>query len=115
MTIEGKEMGTTNEETATTKKSKKGFIGWILGIFTAIGGFFAYLFVSKRRIGSNLSNIGKGFDNTREQLDSTQRAIQGATTDTAELGKSINDCEQRVNECEDILKRVREQGQKSTK
>ena len=97
------------------EKNKKGLWGWILGILTAIGGFFTYLFISKRRNGSNLSDIGKGFDNTREQLDSTQGAIQSATADTIKLNESLNGCEQRVNECEKILKRVREQSQQSTK
>lgn len=91
-----------------TTENKRGFKAWILAFFSAILGAIGTFFLC-RRTSKDVSDITRGFDNLGDQLGGTKETIDSARADTDRLGKSIGECEQRVDECSEILERVRGQ------
>lgn len=98
-------------EEETTKKNNS-FKVWIATVFGAILSAICTFFLCKHTK-KNDANITRGFQDTRGQLESASSGISKAREDTAQLDTSARDCEQRVRECQQILKRVREQNKQS--
>lgn len=97
-------------ENEKKENKKQSFKAWMVAIIGAIIGAICSFFLCRHKSSSNLQDIRGGFKETREQLDGASNSIQGSREDTAQLDDSARECEQRVNECQEILRRVREQG-----
>ena len=102
------------ETTKTTTEENKTFKAWLIAFFGAILSAICTFFLCKHT-NKNFADIRGGFQNTREQLNTASSSISTARENTAQLDTSARECEQRVTECQQILKRVREQNQQSTK
>lgn len=101
---------TTTNTTENTTKNKKGFKAWLLALLGFILGAIGTFFLCKRN-NNDLRNVRGGLDDLGNKLDTTQATIDSARENTQRLGASIGECEQRANECEEILKRIRGQHQ----